>query len=47
MVKLPANLQPEIGPDFNPVGQVYFYTLRSTNPNTTRWNWSPLQDWSW
>src|SRR5215469_6272841 len=30
MVTLPQNLQPQIGSDFSPVGQIYFYTLRST-----------------
>src|SRR5579871_3011746 len=33
MVSLPNNLQPNIGPDYSPVGQIYFYTLKSTNPN--------------
>ena len=31
-VNLPAGLQPVLGPDFSPVGQIYFYTLKSTNP---------------
>ena len=31
-VTLPANLQPQIGTDYSPVGQIYWYTLRSTNP---------------
>src|SRR5690242_12055811 len=31
-VNLPNNLQPTIGPDFSPVGQLYWYTLKSTNP---------------
>src|SRR6195256_3077199 len=30
---LPTGLQPQIGSDYSPVGQIYFYTLRSTNPN--------------
>src|SRR5215470_3793494 len=32
-VSLPAGLQPEIGADYSPVGQIYWFTLRSTNPN--------------
>ena len=32
MVTLPSNIQPTIGPDYSPVGQLYWYTLKSTNP---------------
>src|SRR5689334_14316603 len=32
-VELPQDLKPEIGADFSPVGEIFFYTLRSTNPN--------------
>jgi cobalt-zinc-cadmium resistance protein CzcA len=45
MVNLPANLQPQIGPDFSPVGQIYFYTLRSTNPTYDAMELKSLQDW--
>src|SRR4029077_11467331 len=31
-VTLPPNEQPQIGADFRPVGQIYFFTLHSTNP---------------
>src|ERR1700745_2485125 len=31
-IALPQNLQPVIGTDWSPVGQIYFYTLHSTNP---------------
>src|SRR6202789_2312462 len=31
-VTLPANLQPQMGTDWSPVGQIFFYTLKSTNP---------------
>ena len=37
MVTLPPGLQPQIGPDFSPVGQIYFYTLKSTNPRLRRY----------
>src|SRR5260370_24105935 len=30
--ELPPGLKPEIGADFSPVGEIYFYTLRTTNP---------------
>ncbi len=29
-ISLPENLQPQIGTDYSPVGQIYWYTLRST-----------------
>src|ERR1700685_4677761 len=31
-VTLPAGLTPQMGTDWSPVGQIYFYTLHSTNP---------------
>src|ERR1700759_1915817 len=31
-VTLPAGLPPQIGTDWSPVGQIYFFTLHSTNP---------------
>src|SRR4029077_18408480 len=31
-VTLPAGLQPQMGTDWSPVGQIYFYTLHSSNP---------------
>src|SRR5438270_12052673 len=31
-VRLPAGLQPQMGTDWSPVGQIYFFTLKSTNP---------------
>ncbi len=45
MVNLPANLQPTIGPDYSPVGQIYFYTLTSTNPDYDIMELKSLQDW--
>src|ERR1700724_3365145 len=33
-VTLPAGLQPQMGTDWSPVGQIYFYTLTSTNPRS-------------
>ncbi len=45
MVSLPNNLQPNIGPDYSPVGQIYFYTLKSTNPTYDIMELKSLQDW--
>ncbi|MDQ2947330.1 MAG: CusA/CzcA family heavy metal efflux RND transporter [Acidobacteriota bacterium] len=42
---LPANLTPTLGPDFSPVGQLYFYTLTSTNPMYDTMELKSLQDW--
>jgi cobalt-zinc-cadmium resistance protein CzcA len=44
-VSLPANLQPQIGSDYSPVGQIYWYTLRSTNPKYDLMELKTLQDW--
>jgi cobalt-zinc-cadmium resistance protein CzcA len=44
-VSLPGNLQPQIGSDYSPVGQIYWYTLRSTNPNVDLMELKTLQDW--
>jgi len=32
LVTLPNNLQPQMGTDWSPVGQIYWYTLKSSNP---------------
>src|SRR5215472_818464 len=44
-VTLPNGLQPQIGTDYSPVGQIYWYTLRSTNPNYDLMELKSLQDW--
>src|SRR5579872_1486792 len=44
-VTLPANLQPQIGSDFSPVGQIMFYTLTSTNPQYDLMELKSLEDW--
>jgi cobalt-zinc-cadmium resistance protein CzcA len=44
-LSLPQNLQPQIGSDYSPVGQIYWYTLRSTNPNYDLMNLKTLEDW--
>ena len=44
-VTLPANLQPNIGPDYSPVGQLNWYTLTSRNPRYDLMELKSLQDW--
>jgi len=44
-VTLPPNVSAQIGPDYSPVGQVYWYTLRSTNPKYDLMELKSLQDW--
>jgi cobalt-zinc-cadmium resistance protein CzcA len=45
-VNLPAGLQPQIGSDWSPVGQIYFYTLKSTNPNYDLMDLKSIEDWT-
>ena len=45
LVSLPPNLNPQIGPDYSPVGQIYFYTLQSTDPRYDIMALKTLQDW--
>ena len=44
-VTLPAGLQPVMGTDWSPVGQIYFYTLRSTNPKYDVMALKSIEDW--
>ena len=43
--ELPSGLEPEIGADFSPVGEIYFYTLHSTNPQYDLMELKTLDDW--
>ena len=45
LVNLPPNVNPVLGPDYSPVGQLYFYTLKSTNPLYDNMELKSLQDW--
>jgi len=45
MVNLPPGLSPGIGPDYSPVGQIYLFTLQSTNPQYDAMELKSLQDW--
>ncbi len=44
-VQLPQGLQPQIGTDWSPVGQIYWYTLRSTNPEYDSMALKSIEDW--
>jgi cobalt-zinc-cadmium resistance protein CzcA len=46
MVTLPAGLQPQMGTDYSPVGQIYWYTLKSTNPKYDLMELKSLEDWT-
>src|ERR1700743_3718308 len=45
-VALPAGLQPQMGADWSPVGQIFWYTLRSTNPKYDLMDLKSLEDWT-
>jgi cobalt-zinc-cadmium resistance protein CzcA len=44
-VTLPAGVQPQMGADFSPVGQIYFFTLHSSNPQYDVMDLKSLEDW--
>ena len=44
-VTLPPGITPQMGTDWSPVGQIYFYTLRSTNPNIDVMELKSIEDW--
>src|ERR1700674_97451 len=45
-VNLPTGVQPQMGADFSPVGQIYFYTLHSSNPQYDVMDLKSLEDWT-
>jgi cobalt-zinc-cadmium resistance protein CzcA len=45
-VTLPNNLQPQMGTDWSPVGQIYWYTLQSTNPKYDLMDLKAIEDWT-
>jgi cobalt-zinc-cadmium resistance protein CzcA len=45
MVSLPSGVSPQLGPDYSPVGQIYWYTLESTNPKYDLMGLKSLEDW--
>ena len=46
LVTLPQNLQPQLGSDFSPVGQIYWYTFKSTNPKYDLMELKTIEDWT-
>jgi cobalt-zinc-cadmium resistance protein CzcA len=45
-VNLPANLVPQMGTDWSPVGQIFWYTVESTNPSYDVMEKKSLEDWT-
>jgi heavy metal efflux system protein len=45
-VNLPANLVPQMGTDWSPVGQIYWYTVESTNPEYDVMEKKSIEDWT-
>jgi heavy metal efflux system protein len=44
-VTLPPNVTPQMGTDWSPVGQIYFFTLHSTNPKYDPMELKSIEDW--
>jgi len=44
-VSLPQGVTPQMGTDWSPVGQIYFYTLENTNPSYDVMDLKSLEDW--
>src|SRR5580658_10150605 len=45
-VNMPAGVLPQIGTDWSPTGQIYWYTIRSTNPAYDLMNLRSIEDWT-
>ncbi len=45
-VSVPAGVQPQIGTDWSMTGQIYWYTIRSTNPAYDLMNLRSIEDWT-
>src|SRR6202795_350996 len=44
-VTLPPGVVPQMGTDWSPVGQIYFFTLKTTNPNYDVMELKSIEDW--
>src|ERR1700680_2204190 len=44
-VTLPTGVVPQMGTDWSPVGQIYFFTLHSTNPAYDVMELKSIEDW--
>src|ERR1700719_552204 len=45
LVTLPPGVSPQMGTDWSPVGQIFFFTLHSTNPKYDPMELKSLEDW--
>jgi cobalt-zinc-cadmium resistance protein CzcA len=45
-VNLPAGLVPQMGTDWSPVGQIFWYTVESTNPAYDVMECKAIEDWT-
>jgi cobalt-zinc-cadmium resistance protein CzcA len=45
-VTLPPGLTPQMGTDWSPVGQIFWYTLKSTNPKYDLMELKSIEDWT-
>lgn len=45
-VNLSIGLQPQMGTDWSPVGQIFFYTLKSTSPKYDLMELKSIEDWT-
>src|ERR1700719_1688971 len=45
-VSLPPGVSPQMGTDWSPVGQIYFFTLKSTNPQYDVMDLKAIEDWT-
>src|SRR3984957_7101703 len=45
-VSLPAGVAAQMGTDWSPVGQIYFFTLKSTNPSYDVMELKSIEDWT-
>ncbi|MGH9583115.1 MAG: efflux RND transporter permease subunit [Bryobacteraceae bacterium] len=44
-VTLPPGVQPQMGTDWSPVGQIFWYTIQSTNPEYDLMEQKSIEDW--
>ena len=44
-VTLPTGVNPQMGTDWSPVGQIYFFTLHSSNPKYDAMELKSIEDW--
>jgi cobalt-zinc-cadmium resistance protein CzcA len=45
LVTVPSGVQPQIGTDWSLTGQIYWYTIRSTNPQYDLMDMRSIEDW--